>query len=82
MITRARKNRAQAKTFGNERSNRSHSVFKLRIDGFNTATTEACSSTLNLVSGILIKVVRINFNCRLTWLVVRELRKVAVRVLD
>lgn len=49
MIRRARKNRAQAKTLCNERSSRSHSVFMLRIEGLNTATTETCCGTLNLV---------------------------------
>lgn len=49
MIRRARKNRAMAKTLCNERSSRSHSVFMLRIEGFNTATTETCCGTLNLV---------------------------------
>ena len=50
MIKRARKNRAWAKTMCNERSSRSHSVFMLRIEGHNTATTETCCGTLNLVS--------------------------------
>jgi len=49
MIRRARKNRAWAKTLCNERSSRSHSVFMLRIEGHNTATTETCCGTLNLV---------------------------------
>merc|ERR1719213_46279 len=49
MIKRARKNRAWAKTLCNERSSRSHSVFMLRIEGHNTATTETCCGTLNLV---------------------------------
>eukprot|EP00092_Neocalanus_flemingeri_P035226 GFUD01038330.1.p1 GENE.GFUD01038330.1~~GFUD01038330.1.p1 ORF type:complete len:706 (-),score=188.82 GFUD01038330.1:203-2320(-) len=49
MIRRARKNRAQAKTLCNERSSRSHSVFMLKIEGYNTATTETCCGTLNLV---------------------------------
>merc|ERR1712142_148303 len=49
MITKARKNRSWAKTLCNERSSRSHSVFLLRIEGFNTATHEKCSSMLNLV---------------------------------
>jgi len=49
MIKRARKNRAWAKTMCNERSSRSHSVFMLRIEGHNTATTETCCGTLNLV---------------------------------
>merc|ERR1719369_1455151 len=44
MIRRARKNRAQAKTLCNERSSRSHSVFMLKIEGINKATTETCCS--------------------------------------
>ena len=50
IIKEARKNRACAKTLANERSSRSHSVFMLRIEGFNTATSESCCGTLNLVS--------------------------------
>jgi len=49
MIFKARKNRSWAKTLCNERSSRSHSVFLLRIEGFNTSTLEKCCSTLNLV---------------------------------
>ena len=50
IIKKARKNRAWAKTLANERSSRSHSVFMLRIEGLNTATSESCCGTLNLVS--------------------------------
>merc|ERR1712218_391470 len=50
IIKKARKNRAWAKTLANERSSRSHSVFMLKIQGHNTATSESCSGTLNLVS--------------------------------
>jgi len=49
IIKKARKNRAWAKTLANERSSRSHSVFMLRIEGFNSATSESCCGTLNLV---------------------------------
>ena len=50
IIKKARKNRAWAKTLANERSSRSHSVFMLKIEGFNSATSESCCGTLNLVS--------------------------------
>ena len=50
ILKKARKNRAWAKTLANERSSRSHSVFMLRIEGVNTATSESCCGTLNLVS--------------------------------
>ena len=53
IIKKARKNRAWAKTLSNERSSRSHSVFMLRIEGYNSATSESCCGTLNLVSYIL-----------------------------
>ena len=53
IIKKARKNRAWAKTLANERSSRSHSVFMLRIEGYNSATSESCCGTLNLVSYIL-----------------------------
>ena len=53
IIKKARKNRAWAKTLANERSSRSHSVFMLRIEGFNTATSESCCGTLNLVSSFI-----------------------------
>lgn len=49
LLDTAAKARAVAKTKANERSSRSHSVFRLRIDGENEITGEACSSTLNLV---------------------------------
>ena len=38
IIKEARKNRACAKTLANERSSRSHSIFMLRIEGFNIST--------------------------------------------
>ena len=50
IIKKARKNRAWAKTLANERSSRSHSVFMLRIEGHNSATSETCCGTLSLVS--------------------------------
>merc|ERR1719273_1052614 len=49
IIKKARKNRAWAKTLANERSSRSHSVFMLRIEGHNSATSETCCGTLSLV---------------------------------
>jgi len=49
IIKKARKNRAWAKTLANERSSRSHSVFMLKIEGHNSATSESCCGTLNLV---------------------------------
>ena len=49
IIKKARKNRAWAKTLANERSSRSHSVFMLKIEGHNTATSETCCGSLNLV---------------------------------
>ena len=50
IIKKARKNRAWAKTLANERSSRSHSVFMLKIEGHNSATSESCCGTLNLVT--------------------------------
>lgn len=49
LLKRASKHRAQAKTLCNERSSRSHSVFTLKLEGFNSATTETSQGTLNLV---------------------------------
>ena len=57
IIKKARKNRAWAKTLSNERSSRSHSVFMLKIEGFNSATSESCCGTLNLVSRHIIIIV-------------------------
>ena len=54
IIRRARKNRAWAKTLCNERSSRSHSVFRLRIEGHNSKSSESCCGTLNLVSFFVI----------------------------
>ena len=52
IIKKARKNRAWAKTLSNERSSRSHSVFMLKIEGHNSASSESCCGTLNLVSNV------------------------------
>ncbi|RPA87530.1 putative kinesin family protein [Ascobolus immersus RN42] len=49
ILNRAMKNRSVAATKANERSSRSHSVFILRLMGYNTATGERCEGTLNLV---------------------------------
>ncbi|KAE9583472.1 Kinesin-like protein [Colletotrichum fructicola] len=49
MLDEAQKNRSVAATKANERSSRSHSVFILKLVGFNSATGERCEGTLNLV---------------------------------
>ncbi|XP_061178033.1 carboxy-terminal kinesin 2-like [Saccostrea echinata] len=49
LLRKASHNRAVAETKCNERSSRSHSVFRLRISGVNRNTQEACIGTLNLV---------------------------------
>ncbi|XP_077538477.1 kinesin-like protein KIFC1 isoform X2 [Haemaphysalis longicornis] len=49
LLRRARKNRAVAATKCNERSSRSHSVFRLDIVGQNTHTGLGCRGRLNLV---------------------------------
>ncbi|KAF9872053.1 kinesin family protein [Colletotrichum karsti] len=49
MLDEASKNRSVAATKANERSSRSHSVFILKLVGFNSATGERCEGTLNLV---------------------------------
>ncbi len=49
ILSKATENRAVAKTQMNERSSRSHSVFRLKITGRNTMTGELCDATLNLV---------------------------------
>ncbi|TDZ21428.1 Kinesin-like protein klpA [Colletotrichum orbiculare MAFF 240422] len=49
MLEEAQKNRSVAATKANERSSRSHSVFILKLVGFNSATGERCEGTLNLV---------------------------------
>ena len=55
IIKKARKNRAWAKTLSNERSSRSHSVFMLKIEGHNSASSESCCGTLNLVNILCLK---------------------------
>ncbi|WYZ46599.1 hypothetical protein EsH8_IX_000824 [Colletotrichum jinshuiense] len=49
MLAEAQNNRSVAATKANERSSRSHSVFILKLVGFNSATGERCEGTLNLV---------------------------------
>lgn len=45
----AQRNRAQAKTYMNERSSRSHAVTKIEISGVNNQTNQRFTATLNLV---------------------------------
>ncbi|XP_069954136.1 kinesin-like protein KIFC1 [Cherax quadricarinatus] len=45
----AQQQRAVAETKMNERSSRSHSVFRLKLSGTNSKTSESCEGTLNLV---------------------------------
>ncbi|XP_045175313.2 carboxy-terminal kinesin 2-like isoform X2 [Mercenaria mercenaria] len=49
LLKMASKNRAVGETNCNERSSRSHSVFRLKITGCNDITQEQCKGTLNLV---------------------------------
>jgi kinesin family protein C1 len=49
MLEQAQSNRSVAATKANERSSRSHSVFILKLVGYNAATGERCEGTLNLV---------------------------------
>ncbi|KAJ8023458.1 Carboxy-terminal kinesin 2 [Holothuria leucospilota] len=49
LLERAAKNRAVASTAYNERSSRSHSIFRLKISGKNEVTGESRQGTLNLV---------------------------------
>ncbi|OBR03978.1 Kinesin-like protein [Colletotrichum higginsianum IMI 349063] len=49
MLAEAQNNRSVAATKANERSSRSHSVFILKLSGYNSATGERCEGTLNLV---------------------------------
>lgn len=49
LLEKASKNRSVAATKCNERSSRSHSVFRLKIEGHNTSNGEACVGDLNLV---------------------------------
>lgn len=49
LLERAAKNRVVAATLCNERSSRSHSVFRLRLAGDNEKTGQSCQGTLNLI---------------------------------
>ncbi|XP_064634725.1 carboxy-terminal kinesin 2-like [Lineus longissimus] len=49
LLTNASHNRAVAETKCNERSSRSHSVFRMKITGNNSVTGESCVGNLNLV---------------------------------
>ncbi|KAL4236725.1 Kinesin-like protein kifc1 [Mactra antiquata] len=49
LLKTASRNRAVGETQCNERSSRSHSVFRLKITGANEITGEQCKGTLNLV---------------------------------
>ncbi|KAL5272560.1 hypothetical protein ACHWQZ_G000686 [Mnemiopsis leidyi] len=49
LLLKANKNRTVAATKCNERSSRSHSVFRLKIEGKNTKNGDTCVGNLNLV---------------------------------
>ncbi|XP_013392997.1 carboxy-terminal kinesin 2 [Lingula anatina] len=49
LLEKASHNRAVAETKCNERSSRSHSVFRLKLTGSNELTGEGCQGTLNLI---------------------------------
>ncbi|KAK9448793.1 P-loop containing nucleoside triphosphate hydrolase protein [Limtongia smithiae] len=49
MLHKASRNRSVVATKANERSSRSHSVFILRLTGFNTKTKDRREGTLNLI---------------------------------
>lgn len=49
LLEKATQNRAVAATQCNERSSRSHSVFRLKLTGENHLTAEKCQGTLNLI---------------------------------
>lgn len=49
LVNKSMKNRATAATKANERSSRSHSVFRLYIEGRNAATGQKLNGLLNLV---------------------------------
>ncbi|KAJ9106331.1 hypothetical protein QFC21_001477 [Naganishia friedmannii] len=49
LMARASGRRAVAATMMNERSSRSHSVFSLKVRGYNPLTSETCEGVLNLV---------------------------------
>ena len=46
LLSKATQNRAVAETKCNERSSRSHSVFRLRLTGINKVTEEKCLGRL------------------------------------
>ena len=49
LLLKASENRAVAATNCNERSSRSHSIFRLKITGHNTHTDDRCCGELNLI---------------------------------
>lgn len=49
VLAAAAKNRAVAATDMNARSSRSHSVFRLHIEGKNSMTGDSCKAMLNLI---------------------------------
>lgn len=49
LLQKAALNRSVAETKCNERSSRSHSIFRLKITGQNYVTTESCSGLLNFI---------------------------------
>ena len=58
-------NRAVAETKCNERSSRSHSVFRLKIDGLNTHTQESCTGKIHNVrdmGDVVLNSIRGSFN--------------------
>jgi hypothetical protein len=56
----------------NERSSRSHSVFTLKVKGFNPLTEEKCEAMLNLGKSEFKVNVRWAYEVQWTWLVVRD----------
>ena len=52
LLKKASENRAVAETKCNERSSRSHSVFRLKITGLNEITKEGCEGGLFKYSGL------------------------------
>ena len=49
LLERAAKNRAVAATLCNERSSRSHGVFRFKLTGINKNTGEACQGNFKIV---------------------------------
>ncbi|XP_071956194.1 carboxy-terminal kinesin 2-like isoform X2 [Antedon mediterranea] len=49
LLEKASCNRSVAATDCNERSSRSHSVFRLKLNGSNELTSQVCEGTLNLI---------------------------------